>query len=58
MKENEIIQINRGDVLHEGQGQLESRIFRIANMGVLFTPDIEGFLAAFKKVLESAAVQA
>lgn len=41
-----------------GPEQVTRKVFRIANMGVLFTPDIEGFLAAFQKVLESASVRA
>jgi 2-aminoethylphosphonate-pyruvate transaminase len=48
----------QGYVIYAGQGQLESKVFRIANMGALSMPDIEGFLAAFQKVLEAAAVRA
>jgi len=58
MKADEIIQIKRGDVLHAGQGQLENKDFRIVNMGVFFTQDIDGLLAAFQKVLETAVVRA
>ncbi len=43
---------------HEEQAQAKRRVFRIANMGELFTQDIEGFLAAFQKVVESASVRA
>ena len=47
----------RGYVIYAGQGQLESKIFRVANMGALTEGDIEGFLAAFQQVLETAAVR-
>lgn len=46
----------RGYVIYAGQGQLESRIFRVANMGALTEQDLEGFLNAFQEVLETAAV--
>ncbi|CAI4030578.1 2-aminoethylphosphonate:pyruvate aminotransferase [Nitrospira tepida] len=46
----------RGYVIYAGQGQLESKIFRVANMGALSAQDLEGFLAAFQEVLEQAAV--
>ena len=58
MKADGIIRINRGDVIHSGQGQPESKVFRIVNMGMLFTQDSGGFLAAFQKVLETATVRA
>lgn len=48
----------QGYVIYAGQGQLESKVFRVANMGALTEQDIEGFLGAFQKVLESAAVGA
>lgn len=48
----------RGYVIYAGLGQLESKVFRIANMGALSAEHIEGFLAAFQNVLESAAVRA
>jgi 2-aminoethylphosphonate-pyruvate transaminase len=47
-----------GYVIYAGQGQLEHKVFRVANMGALSTEDIEGFLAAFQKVLASATVRA
>lgn len=47
----------QGYVIYAGQGQLESKIFRVANMGALAEQDIEGFLAAFRQVLETAAVR-
>lgn len=46
----------QGYVIYAGQGQLESRIFRIANMGALSLTDLEGFLAAFQHIVETAAV--
>ena len=42
----------RGYVIYAGQGQLESKIFRVANIGALTEKDIEGFLEAFKEVLQ------
>jgi 2-aminoethylphosphonate-pyruvate transaminase len=48
----------QGYVIYAGQGQLESKVFRVANMGALSSQDIEGFLAAFQKVVESASVRA
>lgn len=47
----------QGYVIYAGQGQLESKIFRVANMGALTPQQIEGFLQAFERVLESAAVR-
>ena len=46
-----------GYVIYAGQGQLEDKIFRVANMGALSEHDLQGFLAAFKRVVESAAVR-
>ncbi len=46
----------KGFVIYAGQGQLESKIFRIANMGALAPQQIEDFLTAFEQVLESAVV--
>lgn len=45
-----------GYVIYAGQGKLESKIFRIANMGALTEQDIAGFLAAFQRVVEATAV--
>ncbi|GMV48863.1 MAG: 2-aminoethylphosphonate--pyruvate transaminase [Nitrospirae bacterium] len=45
----------RGYVIYAGQGQLESKAFRIANMGALNESQIEGFLSAFEQVLAGAA---
>jgi 2-aminoethylphosphonate-pyruvate transaminase len=47
---------DRGYVIYAGQGQLESNVFRIANMGALSAQDVEGFLNAFQAVLETAPV--
>jgi 2-aminoethylphosphonate-pyruvate transaminase len=47
----------RGYVIYAGQGQLESKIFRVANMGALSEADLKGFLAAFQSVLEAATVR-
>jgi 2-aminoethylphosphonate-pyruvate transaminase len=48
----------RGYVIYAGQGQLESKIFRIANMGALADAQIDGFLGAFEEVLAGAAARA
>jgi 2-aminoethylphosphonate-pyruvate transaminase len=45
----------QGYVIYAGQGQLESKIFRIANMGALRRSDIEGFLSAFQQAIEKVA---
>ena len=37
-----------GYVIYAGQGQLEEKIFRVANIGALTDQDIEGFLSAFQ----------
>ncbi len=42
----------RGYVIYAGQGHLESKIFRVANMGALTEKDFEGFLEAFEEVLK------
>ncbi len=47
----------QGYVIYAGQGKLESKIFRVANMGALTDRDIEGFLAAFERVLQTAGVR-
>jgi 2-aminoethylphosphonate-pyruvate transaminase len=44
----------QGYVIYAGQGHLESKIFRIANMGALSKADVEGFLNAFQQILESS----
>ncbi len=41
-----------GYVIYAGQGQLEKKIFRVANIGALTQKNIEGFLAAFQATLE------
>ena len=48
----------RGYVIYAGQGQLESKIFRIANMGALTEAQIQGFLGAFEEVVAGAIVRA
>src|SRR5437867_185181 len=47
----------RGYVIYAGQGQLEPKIFRVANMGALTEQDLEGFLAAFQEVLDTVVVR-
>jgi len=42
-----------GYVIYAGQGQLEHKIFRVANIGALTDKDIEGFLSAFQATLEN-----
>lgn len=44
----------KGFVIYAGQGPLQPRIFRVANMGVLLPEDLRGFLAALEEVLHSA----
>jgi 2-aminoethylphosphonate-pyruvate transaminase len=48
----------RGYVIYAGQGQLESKIFRIANMGALTELQIDGFLGAFEEVVTGAVARA
>src|SRR5438093_7649287 len=47
----------QGYVIYAGQGQLEPKIFRVANMGALTEQDLEGFLAAFQEVLDTVVVR-
>jgi 2-aminoethylphosphonate-pyruvate transaminase len=47
----------QGYVIYAGQGQLESKIFRVANMGQLSETDLNGFLSAVQHIMESAAVR-
>ena len=42
----------RGFVIYEGQGKLQTGIFRVANMGHLTQEDFRQFLGALKEVLE------
>jgi Serine-pyruvate aminotransferase/archaeal aspartate aminotransferase len=49
---------DRGYVIYAGQGQLESKVFRIANMGALTESQIQGFLTAFEQVLTGVAGRA
>lgn len=46
----------QGYVIYAGQGQLEAKVFRVANMGALTQANLEGFVAAVKQVLETAPV--
>ncbi|MCS6328808.1 MAG: aminotransferase, partial [Nitrospira sp.] len=48
----------RGYVIYAGQGQLESKVFRVANMGALTDGQIDGFLGAFEEVLAGATARA
>ncbi|MCA9422017.1 MAG: hypothetical protein KC592_13430, partial [Nitrospira sp.] len=43
-----------GYVIYAGQGQLEEKVFRIANIGALTNQNIEGFLSAFQSILSGA----
>jgi len=47
---------DKGYVIYAGQGQLESKIFRVANMGAVTENDLKGFLEAFQRIVETAAV--
>jgi 2-aminoethylphosphonate-pyruvate transaminase len=40
----------QGYVIYAGQGQLESKIFRVANMGTLTEAQLVGFLDAFERI--------
>src|SRR2546427_6118065 len=44
----------QGYVIYAGQGQLESKIFRVANMGALTEAQLVGFLDAFERVCGTA----
>jgi len=43
-----------GYVIYAGQGQLESKIFRVANMGALTEAPLVGFLDAFERITGTA----
>ncbi len=43
-----------GYVIYAGQGQLESKIFRVANMGALTEAQLVGFLDAFERICGTA----
>lgn len=47
----------QGYVIYAGQGQLEHKIFRVANMGALTEQQIHGFLQAFEQIVERAAIR-
>jgi 2-aminoethylphosphonate-pyruvate transaminase len=44
----------QGYVIYAGQGQLESKIFRVANMGALTEMQFVGFLDAFEQICGAA----
>ena len=44
-------------VIYAGQDHLESKIFRVANMGNLEEKDFQAFLSAFEEVLQGAPAQ-
>jgi 2-aminoethylphosphonate-pyruvate transaminase len=44
----------QGYVIYAGQGQLESKIFRVANMGALTEAQLVGFLDAFERICVTA----
>jgi 2-aminoethylphosphonate-pyruvate transaminase len=44
----------QGYVIYAGQGQLESKIFRVANMGALAEAQVVGFLNAFEGICATA----
>ena len=44
----------QGYVIYAGQGQLESKIFRVANMGALTEAQLAGFLDAFEQACKPA----
>ena len=43
-----------GYVIYAGQGQLQSQIFRVANMGALTEAQLVGFLDAFERICGTA----
>ena len=45
-----------GYVIYAGQGQLENKIFRVANIGALTNQNVEGFLEAFGATMENVRV--
>jgi 2-aminoethylphosphonate-pyruvate transaminase len=44
----------QGYVIYAGQGQLQSQIFRVANMGALTETHLVGFLDAFERICGTA----
>jgi 2-aminoethylphosphonate-pyruvate transaminase len=46
----------QGYVIYAGQGPLEGKTFRVANMGALTVANVQGFLQAFADALEGAVV--
>jgi len=47
----------QGYIIAPGLGQLEGKIFRVANMGALTGQQIEGFLAAFQGTIRTIATR-
>jgi 2-aminoethylphosphonate-pyruvate transaminase len=45
---------HEGYVIYAGQGQLQSKIFRVANMGALTEAQLIGFLDAFERICGAA----
>jgi 2-aminoethylphosphonate-pyruvate transaminase len=43
-----------GYVIYAGQGQLQSKVFRVANMGALTEAQLVGFLDAFERISGTA----
>jgi len=43
-----------GYVIYAGQGQLQSKIFRVANMGALTETQLAGFLDVFERICGTA----
>lgn len=48
----------RGFVIYAGQAHLESKIFRVANMGHLEEKDFQAFVGAFEEVVQEASSRA
>ena len=47
----------RGYVIYPGQGLLDGKIFRVANMGALTEQQIDGFLTAFQGTIRTIAAR-
>jgi 2-aminoethylphosphonate-pyruvate transaminase len=44
----------QGYVIYAGQGKLESKVFRVANMGALTESQLAGFLDSFENICGAA----
>ena len=44
-----------GFVIYEGQGQLSTQVFRVANMGALSEDDFARFLASLERAMGGAS---